>query len=97
MCFILLKLLKRKWKSILHHVANVHRWEEDGVQYECDHEPMTDTQREKKKWLHPHSPAYKALTAIVNDKRLAQDLNQLNHFKHTGMPPLLYSFLSKAL
>ncbi|KAA0721315.1 hypothetical protein E1301_Tti021441 [Triplophysa tibetana] len=59
--------LHRRWKSMLHHISEVHRWEENGMEYKCYHEELTRDQDRMKKWLSVHSPAYKALVEIVMD------------------------------
>ncbi|KAK7132709.1 hypothetical protein R3I93_019063 [Phoxinus phoxinus] len=76
--------LHRRWKSILHHISGVHRWEENGMEYKCYHKDLTRDQQMMKKWLSVDSPAYKALVEIVMDARLLKDLEQMMLFKHTG-------------
>ncbi|XP_071952529.1 uncharacterized protein [Antedon mediterranea] len=78
------QVLKNRWKSILNHVVNVHRWEEDGIENTCAHSALTEEEAESKIWLEYDSPAYDALKKIVLDKRLDNDLGQLGEFKHTG-------------
>ena len=81
---ILFKELVRRWRSILHHVTDVHEWVEDGISYSCYHAPMTEEDRLSKDWIDADSEAFKDLKAIVYGSNLTRDLMQMNHFKHTG-------------
>lgn len=69
---------------MLHHVCGVHRWEEDGQEYTCRHELLSQDQQRRKKWLMKGSAAWNALKTIVLDKNLLKDLGQMTLFKHTG-------------
>nr|XP_055071078.1 uncharacterized protein si:dkeyp-30e7.2 isoform X1 [Misgurnus anguillicaudatus] len=79
------KELLRRWRSILHHICGVHRWEEDGMIYKCYHTELPADVQRKKKWLAEDSPAYKALYEVCMNARLLKDLEQMALFKHTGM------------
>ncbi|KAJ8359071.1 hypothetical protein SKAU_G00155960 [Synaphobranchus kaupii] len=87
--------LIRRWKSLLHHICGVHRWEEDGVNYTCHHRSLTPDEQRRKKWLQPDSPAYKALSSVVLDKKLLLDLKQMENFKHTGALEVYHSAMLK--
>ncbi|KAJ8333729.1 hypothetical protein SKAU_G00410480 [Synaphobranchus kaupii] len=87
--------LTRRWKSLLHHICGVHRWEEDGVNYTCHHRSLTPDEQRRKKWLQPDSPAYKALSSVVLDKKLLLDLKQMANFKHTGALEVYHSAMLK--
>ncbi|CAM4572169.1 unnamed protein product [Leuciscus chuanchicus] len=87
--------LHRRWKSILHHISGVHRWEENGMEYNCYHKELTRDQQRTKKWLSVDSPAYKALIEIVVDARLLKDLEQMTLFKHTGQLEVFHNALLK--
>ncbi|KAJ8333638.1 hypothetical protein SKAU_G00089130 [Synaphobranchus kaupii] len=93
--FELLQELTRRWKSLLHHICGVHRWEEDGVNYTCHHRSLTPDEQRRKKWLQPDSPAYKALSSVVLDKKLLLDLKQMANFKHTGALEVYHSAMLK--
>ncbi|XP_078020968.1 uncharacterized protein LOC117272855 [Epinephelus lanceolatus] len=71
------------WKSLLHHICGVHRWEENGVEHTCHHPPLTEVQQRRRKWIKADSPPFQALKAIVMDRNLLQDLKQMSCFKHT--------------
>lgn len=68
----------------MHHVCGIHRWEDDGQEYQCYHKDLSEEQQRRKKWLANDCSAYNALKAVVLDKYLLKDLNQLTLFKHTG-------------
>ncbi|KAK0137191.1 hypothetical protein N1851_026620 [Merluccius polli] len=89
------KGLKRMWTSILHHVCGIHRWEEDGQEYKCNHDDIGDDQQIRKKWLKKGSPAWNALKAVVLDKNLLRDLTNMTLFKHTGNLEVFHSSMLK--
>lgn len=67
----------QRWRSLLHHICGVHRWEEDGVEHVCHHPAMTEEQQ-RKKWLQVESSAFKALKSVVMDNNLLRDLKQMD-------------------
>lgn len=83
---VMVQELKSRWTSILHHICNIHQWEEDGQERTCFHKELTADQQRRKRWLQKDSPAFKALSDLVLDKYLTKDLKQMTLFKHTGMP-----------
>ncbi|XP_063062373.1 uncharacterized protein LOC134455281 [Engraulis encrasicolus] len=85
----------RRWKSLLHHIVGIHRWEEDGEQHTCHHAPLTDDEQRRKRWMKVDSPAYKSLKSIVLDKNLLRDLKQMALFKHTGPLEVFHSSMLK--
>ncbi|KAK0143836.1 Mannosyl-oligosaccharide 1,2-alpha-mannosidase IA [Merluccius polli] len=87
--------LHRRWTSILYHISGVHRWEDNGREYQCYHKELSPDQQQMKKWLSVDSPAYKALLEIVMDKRLLKDLQQMTLFKHTGQLEVFHNALLK--
>ncbi|XP_076119137.1 uncharacterized protein LOC143100082 [Alosa pseudoharengus] len=74
----------RRWTSVLHYIRGIHRWEENGREYQCAHPPLSEEDQEKKRWLEHDSPAFRALKELVEDKTLLRDLRQMALFKHTG-------------
>ncbi|XP_063077476.1 uncharacterized protein LOC134467554 [Engraulis encrasicolus] len=83
--------LVQRWTSLLHHICGEHEWEEDGVKRRCYHAPLSLDDQLRRDWLQPESQVFKALQAIVEDKRLLKDLQQLTHFKHTGALEVFHS------
>lgn len=81
---ILFQILKRKWKSLLHHVTDTHEWTVDAETYSCDHATLPDEEPVWLKWLERGSPSFEALQAIVENKKLLHDLEKMTLFKHTG-------------
>ncbi|TDH04336.1 hypothetical protein EPR50_G00151740 [Perca flavescens] len=88
------KELLRRWKSILHHICGVHRWEEDGMEHKCYHTELP-ADEQIKKWLAEDSPAYKVLYEVVMNTRLLKDLEQMALFKHTGQLEVFHNALLK--
>uniref|UniRef100_A0A3B1K8T9 Uncharacterized protein n=1 Tax=Astyanax mexicanus TaxID=7994 RepID=A0A3B1K8T9_ASTMX len=90
------KELRHRWTSILHHVCGVHRWEgEDGQEYSCRHDDISEDQQRRKKWLKEGSAAWNALKSVVMDKNLLRDLSHMTLFKHTGDLEVLHSSMLK--
>ena len=76
--------LKEKWKSVLFHVTNKHKWNGYSHFHECCHPRLTSAQTRKKKWLKPDTPAYIALEEVVLNKKILKDIEKLTEFCHTG-------------
>ncbi|CAM4286793.1 unnamed protein product [Leuciscus chuanchicus] len=85
----------RRWKSLLHHICGIHRWEEDGAQYTCHHTTLTEDEQRRKRWLRPDSSAFVALKGVVLDKNLLRDLRQMSLFKHTGSLEVYHQVMLK--
>ncbi|XP_077065543.1 uncharacterized protein LOC143718343 [Siphateles boraxobius] len=85
----------RRWKSLLHHICGIHRWEEDGAQYTCNHTTLTEDEQRRKKWLRPDSSAFVALKGVMLDKNLLRDLRQMSLFKHTGSLEVYHQVMLK--
>ena len=89
------ELLKEKWTSILHHVADKHSWDSSTLYNRCPHDPISATARRKTKWLKAGSPAHEALKEVVMEKRLLNDLELLSKFIHTGALEVYHSLYNK--
>ncbi|CAM4425830.1 unnamed protein product [Leuciscus chuanchicus] len=89
--------LTQRWTSLLHHVCGEHEWQEDGEKKRCFHAPLSLDDQLRKRWLQPNSQVFKGLQAIVMDKRLLKDLQQLTHFKHTGALEVFHNAMLKYL
>nr|XP_055073876.1 uncharacterized protein LOC129453589 [Misgurnus anguillicaudatus] len=89
------KELLRRWMSLQHHITGVHRWEENGTEYRCFHKDLSAEEQRTKRWLKRNSPAFKALQAMIMDKRLLKDLQQMTLFKHTGQTEVFHDALLK--
>jgi len=84
-------VLREKWKSILHHVTNKHKWSGYNHFHECCHPRLTTAAARKKKWLKPDTPAYIALEEVVLNKKLLKDIEKLTEFCHTGEVEVYHS------
>lgn len=91
------QLLKEKWISILHHVADKHHWDSSVLYNRCPHDPIPPTARQKTKWLKEGSPAHDALKQVFLDKRLLNDLALLSKFIHIGALEVYHSLYNKYL
>ena len=54
----------------LYPVSSIHCWEEDGQEYRCYHDDLSEEQQRRKKWLVKGSAAYNSLKAVVLNKNL---------------------------
>ncbi|KAJ8011920.1 hypothetical protein DPEC_G00063320 [Dallia pectoralis] len=92
------EVLKRRWKSIQHHVCNEHEWtDDDGQQHMCDHAPLTSHEQKMRMWMTKDSVAFQDLSSLVLDKRLLRDVEKMGLFKHTGPLEVFHSALLKYL
>ncbi|XP_066439000.1 mucin-5AC-like [Eleutherodactylus coqui] len=77
-------LLIQKWKSVIHHVSNVHEWDGDSDCKACPHPPLPEDVVSSTNWLQKDSTAYEQLKKIVENTSLLSDLKQLSFSCHTG-------------
>src|SRR5664279_1566591 len=84
------ELLREKWVSCIHHIANVHAWNGEKLVH-CEHGEVDDNTC----WLEIDSPAHLALKQVVLDKKLLKDIVQLSDFCHTGALEVYHSMLLK--
>ncbi|KAM4017421.1 uncharacterized protein ACNLHF_007047 [Anomaloglossus baeobatrachus] len=84
-------MLIQKWKSVLHHVTNVHEWGGDSDCKACHHPPLPEEVVNNTNWLEKDSPAYEQLKNIVENKSLLKDLEQLSFLCHTGELEIYHS------
>ena len=84
-------VLREKWKSVLHHVTNKHKWTGYNHFHECCHPRLTPAAARKKKWLKPDTPSYIALEEVVLNKKLLKDIEKLTEFCHTGEVEVYHS------
>ena len=88
-------LLREKWKSVVHHVANKHSWQDAELFQNCDHPRLSCRQVRSTCWLEPGSPAHVALEEVVLQPKLINDLARLTEFCHTGGLEVYHSMLLK--
>ena len=75
-----------KWKSIVHHISNVHEWDSDlkALFPKCVHQTLPPEEQHSKKWLRLGSAAHNALRKVVLQDTLLRDMKELCGFHHTG-------------
>ncbi len=88
------KLLEM-WQSLLHHITNRHHWSYGQYFLECAHNPLTDEQVNNTAFLKAGAPDHAALSKVVLDKRLNNDIRQLSEFCHTGALESYHSKFAK--
>ncbi|XP_053546294.1 uncharacterized protein LOC128638386 [Bombina bombina] len=87
--------MEKLWKSCLYHVLNIHSWEENGIEYKCNHGELQLDKDRPRKWLSKQSESFHELEKIVCDAQMIKDLKHLNIFCHTGKLEVFHSFVLK--
>ncbi|KAM3920006.1 uncharacterized protein RB166_014456 isoform 1-T2 [Leptodactylus fuscus] len=77
-------LLIQKWKSVIQHVANVHRWDSDSDCKACHHPPLPKEVVNNTNWLEEGSVAHEELKKIVENTNLLKDIKELSFLCHAG-------------
>ena len=77
-------LLKEKWISIVHHIANKHYWDGCSKLKKCEHHNLTTDEVQGSPWLKVGSLSHKALQDVVFDKRFLKDMEKMTEFHHIG-------------
>lgn len=77
-------VLVEKFTSVLYHISNIHRWNDNEQIKKCEHDPLTDEEIKNKLWIPKNSDSYFALKKIITAKDLLKDLPHAKHFIHTG-------------
>ena len=88
-------LLREKWKSVLHHITNKHKWSGSSHFHQCCHRHIPSSEAKKICWLKPVSQAHLALEEVVLNTKLLKDLAKLTDFCHTGRLEVYHSMMLK--
>ena len=98
-------VLVEKWTSIIHHISNTHKFDENTHFKRCTHVDVEgevettpvhgNSEEKRKKWLKKDSPAYVALCTIALNPRLLKDIRMLANFCHTGALEAYHSLILK--
>ena len=89
------QLLREKWKSVLNHIVNKHKWSGNTHFHKCDHSHIPSTEAKQICWLKPGSPAQLALEEVVLNNKLLKDQAKLTDFCHTGNIEVYHSMMLK--
>ena len=89
------QLLREKWKSVLNHIVNKHKWSGNTHFHKCDHRHIPSAEAKQICWLKPGSPAHLALEEVVLNNKLLKDLAKLTDFCHTGNLEVYHSMMLK--
>ena len=89
------QLLREKWKSVLDHVVNKHKWSGNTLFHQCCHRRISSSEAKQICWLKPGSQAHIALEEVVLNKKLLKDLEKLTDFCHTGKIEVYHSMMLK--
>ena len=88
-------LLREKWKSVLLHIVNKHKWTGNTLFHQCGHRRIPSSEAKNICWLKPGSPAHLALEEVVLNTKLLKDLAKLTDFCHTGKIEVYHSMMLK--
>ena len=66
--------LREKWKSVLHHIVNKHKWTGNTLFHQCGHRRVPSSETKNICWLKPGSPAHLALEKVFLNTKLLKDL-----------------------
>ena len=89
------EILREKWKSVLYHITNKHKWSGNSHFHQCCHRHIPSSEAKKICWLQPGSQAYLALEEVVLNTKLLKDLAKLTDFCHTGRLEVYHSMMLK--
>ena len=89
------QLLREKWKSVLNHIVNKHKWSGNSHFHKCEHGHIPPSEARQICWLQPGSPAHLALEEVVLNNKLLKDLAKLADFCHTGNIEVYHSMMLK--
>ena len=85
------QVLHEKWKSVLDHVSNKHKWTGNTNFHWCCHRRISFSEAKQVRWLKPGTQAHLALEEVVLNTRLLKDLAKLTDFCHTGKREVYHS------
>ena len=88
-------LLREKWRSVLDHTINKHKWSRNTHFHECSHRRISSSEAKRVCWLKPGSPAHLALEEVVLNTKLIKDLAKLTDFCHTGRLEVYHAMMLK--
>ena len=86
------QLVVERWKSTVHHISNVHKWNSDprALFPKCVHQTLPPEELRIKKWLKSGSVAHNAFKKVVLQDTLLRDIKNLTVFIIlTGSLPFL--------
>ena len=87
-------LLREKWTSVLHHIANQHK-PSNTLFRQCGHNRIPSSEAKNICWLKAGSPANLALEEAFLSTKPLKDLAQLTDFCHTGKIEAYHSMMLK--
>ena len=88
-------LLREKWKSVLHHIVNKHKWTGNTFFHQCGHRRIPSSEARNICWLKPGLPVHLASEEVVLNTKLLKDLAKLTDFCHTGKIEVYHSMMLK--
>ena len=88
-------MLRDMWKSSLLHTIDVHEWGFSELFPMCEHEPLSEEERQDIIWLEEDTAAYEELAKVVREAKLNKDLAKMTQFAHTGALEVYHSMLTK--
>ena len=91
------QILREKWKSVLDHVSNKHKWTGNTYFHQCCHRRISSSEAKKVCWLKPGTQTHLAFEEVILNTKLLKDLTKLTDFCHTGKLEVYHSMMLKVL
>jgi len=88
-------LLREKWKSVVHHIVNKHKWTCNILFHQCGYWRIPSSQAKNICLLKPGTPSHLALEEVVLNTKLLKDLAKLTDFCYTGKIEVYHSMMLK--
>ncbi|XP_078352898.1 uncharacterized protein LOC144637699 [Oculina patagonica] len=88
-------ILREKWRSVLDHITNKHKWSGNTHFHQCCHRRISSSEAKNICWLKPGTQAHLALEEVVLNTKLLKDLAKLTDFCHTGKLEVYHSMMLK--
>ena len=89
------ELLREKWKSVIGHVANRHKWSDNTHFHRCSHRRISTSEAKQICWLKPGTRPHLALEEVVLNPKLLKDLAKLTDFCYSGKIEVNHSIMLK--
>jgi len=87
--------LREKWKFVLNHTTDKHKWSGNTHFHECSHRHISSSEAKRICWLKLGTPTQLALEEVVLNTTFLKDLAKLTDFCHIGTLKVYHSMMLK--
>ena len=88
-------MLWEKWKSVLDHVINRHKWSGNSLFHQCCRSCFSSSEAKKICWIRLGTPTHLAFEEVVLNDKLLKDLVKLTDVWHTDKIEVYHSMILK--